>query len=32
MSEKNIPILDNEGKDLEDYKIRAHKWCRLTKI
>ena len=32
MSEKNVPILDSEGADLEDYKIRAHKWCRLTKI
>ena len=26
-----LPKLDDAGTDFEDYKIRARKWCRLTK-
>ena len=34
MAQKNdvpVPNLNDAGTDYEDYKIRARKWCRLTK-
>ena len=34
MAGKDIPppVLDDAGTDFDDYKIRVHKWCRVTKV